>query len=53
MIPEAESLSQYPTIYPAAGTGVSGVPMTFAQLVAITGGRVGDFTAAEGGALSP
>ena len=42
-----ESLSQYGTIYPAAGTGASGVPMTFAQLVTITGGRVGDFTAAE------
>ena len=42
-----ESLSQYTTIYPAAGTGASGVPMTFAQLVAITGGSVGDFTVAE------
>jgi prolyl-tRNA editing enzyme YbaK/EbsC (Cys-tRNA(Pro) deacylase) len=37
------SLSQYPTIYPAAGTDSSGVPMTFDQLVAITGGTVGDF----------
>jgi len=44
-----ESLSQYQTIYPAAGTSASGVPMTFAQLVAITGGQVGDFTVeAEG-----
>jgi len=42
-----ESLSQYKTIYPAAGTGASGVPMTFAQLAAITGGSVGDFTVAE------
>src|SRR5512136_2426344 len=42
-----EGLSQYETIYPAAGTGASGVPMTFTQLVAITGGSVGDFTAAE------
>ena len=42
-----ESLSQYQTIYPAAGTGASGVPMTFAQLVTITGGLVGDFTVAE------
>ena len=42
-----ESLSQYKTIYPAAGTGASGVPMTFAQLVGITGGSVGDFTVAE------
>jgi len=37
------SLSQYSTIYPAAGTDSSGVPMTFDQLVAITGGTVGDF----------
>jgi prolyl-tRNA editing enzyme YbaK/EbsC (Cys-tRNA(Pro) deacylase) len=42
-----ESLAQYPVIYPAAGTSASGVPMTFAQLVAITGGQVGDFIAAE------
>ncbi len=42
-----ESLSQYQTIYPAAGTSASGVPMTFAQLVAITGGQVGDFTVGE------
>ena len=39
-----QGLAQYPTIYPAAGTSASGVPMTFAQLVAITGGQVGDFT---------
>ena len=36
-------LERYATIYPAAGTTSSGVPMTFAQLVAITGGTVGDF----------
>ena len=44
------SLAQYATIYPAAGTDASGVPMTFAQLSAITGGTVGDFLAesAEG-----
>jgi prolyl-tRNA editing enzyme YbaK/EbsC (Cys-tRNA(Pro) deacylase) len=36
-------LSRYETIYPAAGTTSSGVPMTFAQLVAITGATVGDF----------
>ncbi len=42
-----ESLAQYQTIYPAAGTSASGVPMTFAQLVAITGGQLGDFTVAE------
>ncbi len=39
-----EGLAEYQTIYPAAGTSGSGVPMTFAQLVAITGGQVGDFT---------
>ena len=39
-----EGLAQYETIFPAAGTSASGVPMTFAQLVAITGGQVGDFT---------
>ncbi len=39
-----QGLSEYPTVYPAAGTPASGVPMTFAQLVAITGGVVGDFT---------
>ena len=32
------SLSAYETIYPAAGTDSSGVPMTFDVLVAITGG---------------
>jgi len=37
------SLSQYQVIYPAAGTDSSGVPMTFDQLVAMTGGTVGDF----------
>ncbi len=42
-----KSLSQYPTIYPAAGTDSSGVPMTFDQLVAITGGTVGEFLADE------
>lgn len=42
-----KSLSQYPTIYPAAGTDSSGVPMTFDQLVAITGGTVADFLADE------
>jgi len=42
-----DRLAQYRTIYPAAGTGASGVPMTFAQLVAITGGQVGEFTVLE------
>ncbi len=35
-----ESLSQWETIYPAAGTNSTGVPMTFAQLQSITGGTV-------------
>jgi len=33
-----ESLSAWTTIYPAAGTNSTGVPMTYAQLLAITGG---------------
>jgi prolyl-tRNA editing enzyme YbaK/EbsC (Cys-tRNA(Pro) deacylase) len=41
-------LSGYPTIYPAAGTDSSGVPMTFEKLVAITAGTVGDFLADAG-----
>jgi len=44
-------LRRYPTIYPAAGTTSSGVPMTFDQLVAITGGTVGDFLE-DGGAAA-
>lgn len=40
-----KSLSEHATIYPAAGTDSSGVPMTFDRLVAITGGAVGDFLA--------
>jgi prolyl-tRNA editing enzyme YbaK/EbsC (Cys-tRNA(Pro) deacylase) len=39
-------LARYPTIYPAAGTSASGVPMTFEQLATITAGEVGDFTMA-------
>ena len=42
-----DSLAKQGTIYPAAGTAASGVPMTFAQLVAITGGTVGQFTVME------
>ncbi len=41
-------LAQYQTIYPAAGTSASGVAMTFDQLVAVTGGQVGDYTVSEG-----
>jgi prolyl-tRNA editing enzyme YbaK/EbsC (Cys-tRNA(Pro) deacylase) len=42
------SLAAYPTIYPAAGTDSSGVPMTFDRLLAITGATVGDFLAESG-----
>ncbi len=35
-------LEQYSTIYPAAGTDATGVPMTFSQLVTITGASVCD-----------
>ena len=41
------SLSEYDTIFPAAGTDSSGVPMTFDALVSITGGTVGDFLVDE------
>jgi prolyl-tRNA editing enzyme YbaK/EbsC (Cys-tRNA(Pro) deacylase) len=39
------SLSAFETIYPAAGTDSSGVPMTYAALVSITGAAEGDFLA--------
>ena len=35
-------LSQFETIYPAAGNDASGVPVSFAQLQAITGAKVVD-----------
>ena len=35
-------LGDYGTIYPAAGTDATGVPMTFEQLAEITGGTVCD-----------
>ena len=38
-------LQKYSTIYPAAGTDSSGVPMSFEQLRRITGGRLCDCTA--------
>jgi len=41
------SLSSYATIYPAAGTDSSGVPMTFDQLVTITRGTVGNYLVDE------
>ncbi|WP_455382060.1 YbaK/EbsC family protein [Salinispira pacifica] len=40
-------LESYPTIYPAAGTDATGVPMTFAQLVAITAAQVCDIAERE------
>jgi prolyl-tRNA editing enzyme YbaK/EbsC (Cys-tRNA(Pro) deacylase) len=39
------SLSRYETVYPAAGNDSSGVPMSYAQLLAVTGGREGDYLA--------
>ena len=38
-------LRELQTIYPAAGTDSSGVPMSFETLAAITGGRLFDLTA--------
>ncbi len=37
-------LQEYETIYPAAGTDSSGVPMSFQELKRITGGRICDCT---------
>ena len=37
-----QGLSQYDLIYPAAGNDASGVPMTFGQLCAISGGQPED-----------
>jgi prolyl-tRNA editing enzyme YbaK/EbsC (Cys-tRNA(Pro) deacylase) len=37
-----QELGRYPTIYPAAGTDATGVPMTFLILADITGGRIVD-----------
>ncbi len=37
-------LELYPTIYPAAGTDATGVPLTFSQLAEITGGRIVDLS---------
>ncbi len=39
------SLRRFPLVYPAAGNDFSGVPITFAQLQAITGGREADLCA--------
>ncbi|MDA8425966.1 MAG: YbaK/EbsC family protein [Treponema sp.] len=40
-------LELYPTVYPAAGTDATGVPMSFALLARITGGKVVDLSSAE------
>jgi len=37
------ALAQYATIYPAAGTDATGVPMTLDTLARITGGHIVDF----------
>jgi prolyl-tRNA editing enzyme YbaK/EbsC (Cys-tRNA(Pro) deacylase) len=42
------SLADYGTLYPAAGTDSSGVPLDFETLKRITGGRVCDCTQAPG-----
>ena len=46
------SLSAYPVIFPAAGTDSSGVPMTYEQLVTVTGGTVGDYLVDPGEGLA-
>jgi prolyl-tRNA editing enzyme YbaK/EbsC (Cys-tRNA(Pro) deacylase) len=43
-----QELERYPTIYPAAGTDATGVPMTFSHLVEITGGSVVDLNPDQG-----
>jgi len=40
-----EGLGAYATVYPAAGTDATGVPVSLDQLVRITGGRLVDFAA--------
>ncbi len=39
-----QSLGDYDTVYPAAGTDATGVPTNLEQLLRITGGRVVDFS---------
>jgi prolyl-tRNA editing enzyme YbaK/EbsC (Cys-tRNA(Pro) deacylase) len=41
-------LERWPTIYPAAGTDGSGVPMTLEQLASITGARLADLSEPHG-----
>ena len=43
-----QGLGLYGTVYPAAGTDASGVPVTLEQLASITGGTVCDLTKEEG-----
>lgn len=38
-----KDLGLYDTVYPAAGTDATGVPVTLAQLAAATGGKLTDF----------
>ena len=38
-------LETYPKIYPAAGTDATGVPLSFALLAKLTGGRIVDLSA--------
>jgi prolyl-tRNA editing enzyme YbaK/EbsC (Cys-tRNA(Pro) deacylase) len=43
-----QGLGRYGTVYPAAGTDASGVPVTLERLASITGGTVCDLTKEEG-----
>ena len=45
-----ESLAQWEKIFPAAGTNSTGVPMTYAQLLAVSGGSVCDVASDPAGA---
>jgi prolyl-tRNA editing enzyme YbaK/EbsC (Cys-tRNA(Pro) deacylase) len=42
-----ESLKAWPVVYPAAGNDATGVPTTFDQLLAITGGRACSVVSAQ------
>ncbi|HKE13654.1 MAG TPA: YbaK/EbsC family protein [Kofleriaceae bacterium] len=48
-----QHLARWSTIYPAAGTDGSGVPMTLAQLESLTGARVADLTEPPGSDRGP
>ena len=45
-----QSLAQWEKIFPAAGTNSTGVPMTYAQLLAVAGGSVCDVASDPAGA---